>query len=206
MNEPRNLRFLIPPFFFFFWALLAGYFADVDFKAQLDEFSTNELLAITAVIGATSLPIGYLLTSISILFLKAIARFFGSHSHTYEAHLSDKAFKTIWRGIKASRTPNRDFELYAVATYDHSVLRKEVHEWIQRRWNSFNIAAHSCTAILLSQATVLLLGVRYTCGFAICSLLMLVVLGSNAYVAWRHVMKMIEFQASLKQKKLKLKK
>ena len=114
MNEPRNIRFLIPPFFFYFTAVLAGYFAGVDYKEQLESLGAEQMLAIAAAVGAASLPIGYLLTSISILFLNTGAQMFGAH--TYESHLSEEAFKTIWGKINVSSPPNRNLELYAIAT------------------------------------------------------------------------------------------
>jgi hypothetical protein len=192
MDEPRNIRFLIPPFFFFLSCVAAGYFSGIDFAARLKPLEAEQILAIAAAIGAATLPIGYLLTSISILLLHVLARFF--EARTYEAHLSDDAFERVWKAVHAGPTSNRRSELYAVVTYDHALLPAEIHSWIQRRWNSFNIAAHSCTAILLSQAIVLLPGVHFTAYWGFMSVGLFALLSVNAYAAWCHVMRMLEFQ------------
>jgi len=192
MYEPRNIRFLIPPFFFFLSSMTAGYFSGVDFAAQLQPLKAGQILAIAAAIGAATLPVGYLLTSISIPFLHVLARL--CKARTYETHLSDDAFERVWKAIHTDSTSDRKLELYAVATYDHSLLPREIHKWIQRRWNSFNIAAHSCTAILLSQAIMLLPGVHFTAYWGLISVGLLAILSANGYAAWRQVMRMLEFQ------------
>lgn len=201
MDEGRNVRFLIPPFFFLLSVFLAAHFSDVDVIAMLQPLTPQQILAVATGIGAATIPMGYLLTSISILLLNGLARFCGARY--YEAHLSsEEVLNLVSKEIKAAKPVDRTLELYAVATYDHAILPKQVHQWIQRRWNAFNIAAHSCTAIVLAQPAVLLVPkIHYTVSFAFSGAGMFAVLGINGYVAWRQVMRMIEFQTSLQKKR-----
>ena len=194
MDELRNIRFLIPPFFFFLSAFLAAYFSGGGLATLISPFSTEQALALTAAIGAATLPIGYLITSISILALQILARCCGAK--TYEAHLSDSAFASVWTATRSTLESDRELELYAVATYDHSILPPAIHQWIQRRWNSFNIAAHSCMALLLSLIAALLPGVHFSCQWLGCLLLLLAVFAINGYRAWRQAMRMLDFQLS----------
>ena len=94
MNETRRFRFLVPPFFLVL-SLAAGlYFSGFKFGDLLNTYSTDQLVAFGALIGASILPVGFLLTSLSILGLHLFFRVAGHQ--TYEVVLRNETWGLIW--------------------------------------------------------------------------------------------------------------
>jgi hypothetical protein len=194
MDEARRFRFLIPPFFLAV-SLIAGlYFSEFSLEQVLKSYSTEHLLAFGAVIGASVLPLGFLLTSLSILGLYACARAFGFK--TYEAVLPTETWKRLWPLLSTSLPQDTKWHLYAAATFDHALLAPGVHEWIQRRWTTFNLSVHSFAAVAMSHFAALLPAVRETWEWVLLTATLLLVFGVTARIAWLHTMRMLEFQAS----------
>jgi hypothetical protein len=188
------VRFLIPPFFLLLSIAVGAHFSGIDLLALASAFDTDQLVVIGTAIGASTLPVGYLLTSVSILLLQGLAKLRGCR--TYETCLPDEVLAEIWPRVKTSLRVDRKWELYAVATFDHELVPGNVHDWIQRRWSSFHISAHSCTAILLSHFSLAVPRIRLTVPWFAFSLLLLLALGINANAAWHQVMRMLEFQTT----------
>jgi hypothetical protein len=57
------------------------------------------------------------------------------------------------------------------------------------------MSAHSCVAVLLAHVGVALPSIHETRWWLGLTLVLAFVLGTSAFVAWRHVMKMLEFQS-----------
>ena len=72
MDEARKFRLLIPPFFLAMSVSAGLYFCG--FAFDLSSYSREELLALGAVLGAAILPVGFFLTSVSILCLHILAK------------------------------------------------------------------------------------------------------------------------------------
>ena len=191
-DEARRFRFVIPPAFFVASLLLGLYYSDFDFLGVLGSLGTEKLVALAGLAAASAVPVGYLLTSISLILLRGIFRLF---SYTYEIVLPPKAWNRIWPLLKTDLQTERKWHLYAAATFDHEMLRSETHAWIQRRWSTFHVSAHSCTAVIVSHIAALFGPVRETWGWVLWSVGAVVILGLSAWIAWRHTMQMIEFQS-----------
>jgi hypothetical protein len=77
--------------------------------------------------AAASIPLGFGISTISVAIL--------SLRGSYDANV--KEFDGVWAVIRMPGKPDRKQMLYAVATFDHEVIAKPIHEWLARRWNSF---------------------------------------------------------------------
>lgn len=194
MDEARRFRFLIPPFFLAVSVATGLYFSDFSIEQALKSYSTEQLVAFGAVVGASILPVGFFLTSVSILGLHLCARICGFR--TYEAVLPSPAWERLWQLLGTNLPQRREWHLYGSATFDHEMLSAGVHEWIQRRWTTFNLSVHSLTAVLTSHLAALFPAVRETWQWVLLTAAFGVVFGVTGLIAWRHTMRMLEFQAS----------
>src|SRR4051812_13062800 len=102
MDQDRQIRFLIAPFFLYasltWWAYLDPELSHV--LLTLKPGDLKDLLSIAAAAGAATIPVGYSIGGLGIALLKSIfytrSRLRG-HRQTYEASLSDDAFQVILR-------------------------------------------------------------------------------------------------------------
>ena len=195
MDQDRQIRLLIPPFFLIGAMAFIAHTAGADLVAEAEGYSTEQLLAIGGVVGASALPGGYLLTSLTLLLLRGIASLFGWA--TYEAHISEAAYGSVWTHLGLPPPAKRDQELFAVATFDHELLSAGVHTWLMRRWNAFNIAVSSMAAIVLAAVLAAWMGIFPPLSGWLCLLGVCLILGATGLRAWRQTMQMIEFQAHL---------
>lgn len=195
MDQDRQIRLLIPPFFLFAALAFIAHSAGVDLVAEVGAYSTEQLLAIGGVVGASALPSGYLLTSLTVLLLRGIAFLCGWA--TYEAHISEASYGSIWTKLGLPPPAKRDQELFAVATFDHELLSVGVHTWLMRRWNAFNIAMSSMAAIVVAAALTPWMGIFPSLSGWLCLLGVCIILGASGLRAWRQTMQMIAFQAHL---------
>jgi len=218
MDEDRQIRFLISPFFFYF-SLLWWAFASSQTHNWLSSLKVGDLkdtLAIVAALGAATLPLGYSIGTIGILVLRLCfwvrtKLFPDAERQIYEAWLSPDAFGRVVTKLGAP-LEKRSSLLYAAASYDHGLLAEGIHKWLMRRWNAFFIAFNSAFSLLISLAVVPIRAI-YTgslhrtpgyqyygllwCWF-VTNLLLIVVLSLTAYFAWRETMGMLEFQTRRK--------
>jgi hypothetical protein len=179
------------------------------------DVTAEQLGFLLTVIGASVLPLGFLLSSISILlihllflasdFLHAVWRYLRADKvdrkwmlslHNYEATLrSEAAWDGVYRRAGAGRNNGKD-DQFALATFDHGLLEDGVNQWIQRRWQTFNIGVHSAVAVLLALIAGWLTGVPpATSLWAGVSIAIAVVFVVVAILAWRHTTGMLDFQA-----------
>ncbi len=201
MDEARQVRFLVAPFYFLASLLAGAVLAGRICPASLTDVQLNSVLAIGAAVLASTLPLGFLLGSVSILALRAIflvgSALHWTHNANYEASLSPETWKRIWP--KLQMPEDFSFEaslaLYTAATYDHELLHRGIHEWLGRRWNAFNVSVNSATALLLAPFAGGLLSIAVKPAWWIPSLVLAAVFLTTAVLAWRDTMQMIEFQA-----------
>jgi hypothetical protein len=120
---------------------------------------------------------------------------------TYEARLSDSTFERICKRLDTDQAKDKKLTLYVAATFDHELLAPGVHTWLLRRWNSFNVSAHSIVALLLAHIVFApIFSIPQVRNWWESTAALVAVLFINAFCAWRETMNMIEFQSHRKQK------
>lgn len=194
MDQDRQIRLLIPPFFLLL-ALLWGAYLDPSVKLAplLLPASAQSLLGVLAAATVCVLPLGFLLSAISILLLRIL--FSLSRNPGYEARITAEALRRIWPQLHTNSPFDTNHTLYAVATYDHELLSNGIHSWLMRRWNLFNVSIHSAVSVVLAHGVGALLGLSQNRRWTAFTSLIVVILLANAIVAWRQTMAMIEFQS-----------
>ena len=201
MDPLRQLRWLIPPFFFLACLLLGAHLGGVlDYSFLQSEVITKNTSAIVALLittlTATVLPLGFLISSISIHLLRLVFLISNRFKpRIYEAVISDEAWDRIWSKLGPIPPRTEKLKLYAAATFDHELLPLAIHEWMFRRWTTFNLSFHSSTALILAYIIGRLLGIPRTIQWEVITSLVVILLLINAIIAWRQTMAMIEFQS-----------
>jgi len=89
-------------------------------------------------------PVGFMISTLSVMLLRALVLI--ARTPTYEAVLSDSTLERIWGQLQSTQARDKKLSLYAATTFDHELLATGIHTWLLRRWNSFNVAAHSIVA------------------------------------------------------------
>jgi hypothetical protein len=95
-------------------------------------------------------------------------------------------------------------DLDAVAAFDYDVLQEHhegVHQWLFRRWNGFNIAANSISALVLSLPAAPFIKVPWNIPWCASVTIFVVILVFAARCAWRDTMHMLRFMANLEANK-----
>ena len=70
MDQDRQVRLLVAPFFLYAWVVLGAHQGGIDLSAVLKTFESEELVAIAAILAASLLPVGFLLATIAITLLR----------------------------------------------------------------------------------------------------------------------------------------
>lgn len=205
MDKERQIRILYPPFLLLSSLLTGSYFDDKfeKLKTFLDIVPNDEIKNIILIIlggGVLVLVLGYIIGTITIVLLRALSYRNGGN---YEINFKPDIYERIWEIIilnPKGATISQKENLYVIATYDHQFLPKDIHKWIQRRWNSFYTSANSAVSLIISILIVHPLkstpGIYWTIilGILICVLIY------HSYKSWRETMDMIEFQIKVKDK------
>jgi hypothetical protein len=209
MDEDRKIRFLVAPILFVA-SLLLGALSDQgarDFIVRaLEDPNWSKSIGIIAGGGVVVFAAGYIIGTCTQFLLRLIfwcrPRRWG-RSRFHEVALSEDSFGRIWDRMGAPGKPDRSQELSAGAAFDYDVLRKShegVHRWLFRRWNGFNTAANSISALVLSFLAGPFIGVTLGRTWCLSVLIFAVVLGFVMVWAWRDTMNMVGFMASLEEK------
>lgn len=201
MDKDRQIRFLYPPLSFVgfrLWALFLDPIHDINeylpITAKGKGFDSGQVATVVAGGGVVMLVAGFLISVFSVVVLRGLFWLRG-HS-TYEAVWSDECRSRVSKAVGVNLVHKRHL-LYLSATFDHVLLPENAHTWLLRRWRSFNIAAHSVSALILAAAA------RHLSGFApgivwyavlVASALALL---AQARFAWKHTMEMVEFYSQL---------
>src|SRR5258708_11750354 len=193
MDQDRQIRFAIPPFILFASLLLGAQLSHVFsliFKACSD---TKEVIGLLAAVAVVVVPIGYLIGTISVTLLRVLARILGWQ--TCEAKISDSALDRIWAHLRCEPPMDKKLTLYAVATFDHELLKSGTHMWIVRRWNSFHVASHSIVALILAHLSAPIFSIPQSWRWWMFTVIAVILLFCAARSAWLETMKMIDFQS-----------
>src|SRR5712692_1050520 len=141
MDQDRQIRFAIPPFFLFASLLWGAYLGHRDLSPIFKPETAKEVLGLLAAAAVAMVPIGFLISTLSVALLKGLAML--ARSPTYEAVLSDSTLERIWDQLQTTQRKDKKLTLYAATSFDHELLATGIHTWLMRRWNSFNVATHS---------------------------------------------------------------
>jgi hypothetical protein len=208
MDKDRQIRFLYPPLFFIgFW--LWALYLDPNRSAQTylsspvgteKSLDVGQIAGIIASGSVAVLVAGFLISVVSVVVLRMAFATCG-HS-TYEVVWTDKCRAKVSQAVGLELVPKREL-LYLGATFDQVLLPDNVHTWILRRWSSFNISCHSCTALILAVGAVSWSGFSPGRGWYVVLLFSLFVLSAQSRFAWRETMGMVEFYSQLDRSMLK---
>ncbi len=122
MDQHRQIRFLIPPFFLYASILWWGYI-DPKLHCQLAASvggNLRDVLPILAAVGAATLPLGFSIGTFGVLILKCFASACwrlrsGEPRQIYDAWLSKKCFSAILLATKApDKSWNRKRPTYSM--------------------------------------------------------------------------------------------
>ena len=143
MDQNRQIRFLIPPFFLLASLFLVDYLSCSNFFIKIAALPDNKILAFVAALGASTIPLGFFIGAISILSLHGYSKLVSvikREKWNYESGISDETCKRIWSQLELETNFKFDLKkrLYIVATFDHGILPQGINEWTMRRWNAFN--------------------------------------------------------------------
>jgi hypothetical protein len=212
MDEVRRIRFLVSPALFVA-SLLIGALSDPTGEGRkfiLDILTGGEwsksLVGLVAGGGIAVFAGGYVFGTITVFILRLMfLRRPVDSGRFHEVVLSKDSFQQVWERLDApGEEPVRSQELFAGAAFDYAVLRKHhegVHEWLFRRWNGFNIAANSISALALSLPAGYLIGIPWSPTWYLSVGIFVFCLWWVMFWAWNDTMDMVEFMASLEAKK-----
>lgn len=166
MDPIRQIRLIIAPFFFFLSLGLALW------PLENPQITTTHIIGI---IGISTLPLGFLISNITIILLRLIFRIFGRN---YETDFTVADVNRIWDNLNI-RAQYRD-ELFpqnstrinkssldnildVTIIHDHGILynnNRGIHEWIMRAYSGFVISINSVMAIIFSYIVAFYLDFR----------------------------------------------
>jgi hypothetical protein len=192
MDPDRQIRFAIPPFFLFFSILVGVFLSNNPLRDWLTSVEGPRLLAVGTAIAASTLPVGFVISSITFLLLRLC---FLPTGRSFETFISPVALMAVWPSLKTTLQCEQKWHFESVVTLDHELLSSGMHSWIMRRWNAFLISTQACVALSLAHVVAQALSLEQPCLWFVGSLCIGGILALNAIVAWRGTMKMLEFQA-----------
>lgn len=204
MDQVRQIRFLIPPFILFV-SLIWGVFWSDPNHILWSEFLGSNLLAKVGILLTSTLPAGYLIGLFKVFILKFL---FCRSPHSYECHISIETLKLMSQEANISFNEdkfeaynNKDrkrIEHFTQVMFDHGLIYnkyKGVHEWMVRRWSSFNISIDSVIALLLALIFGLIFKIHLSIVWIAFSVILCLGFIVMAYWSYNDTMKMNEFQA-----------
>ena len=193
MDQDRQIRLAIPPFFLLASLLWGAYLGGIDLAPVLQPDTAKEVLGLLAAAAVAILPVGFLISSISVTFLGLLARV--CRKPTYEAVLKDSTLDRIWPQLGTRQTKDASLNLYAAATFDHELLAPGIHTWLLRRWNHFNVATHSIVALGLAHTVAPVFSIPQTWAWLATTAVSIGLFTWTGFNAWRQTMEMLEFQS-----------
>jgi hypothetical protein len=198
MDHLRQIRFVIGPFFFLGSILSAAILGCSITLASVRDLSGGAAAVLIAFVGASVLPLGFLLGGITALAAQLWFRL--RRYGALEFSIGDVARNKIWTTLSAGEPPqDRRDDLYGGTTFELEMLNAEVVRWIDRRWNAFYASAISCMSLVLAAILSLCLFQLTTFRWFVyiaSTILLSGMLFAMAWRAWHQTMRMIEFQSS----------
>ena len=196
MDKDRQLRMLIPPFFLVasvVWeAYLSGdlwqYFHAT--TATTDFASLKTLISILGVVGVATLPVGYGIGVLTMCLLRLASPLFPQRA--YDIPISKRAMSKIWHKLGVAEGSPESI-LCAAAMFDHTLLQPSIHQWLFRRWTTFNICTQCAMALLLSYGLGHALHVRPTWKWELTIAVSIVLFVWQAITSWNETYRMFDF-------------
>jgi len=198
MDQDRQIRLAIPPFFLLASLLWGAHLSGRDLSLIFRPETTKELLGLLAATAVVVIPLGFLISSLTVALLTV--SFWLARRPSYEAVLSDSTLDRIWHQLGTTHSRNKNLILYAAVTFDHELLPTGIHTWLFRRWNSFNVATNSIIALFIAHGLGRVFSIRQVCAWWISTLVLVGPLLFTSIKAWRETMEMVDFQSYRKQK------
>ncbi len=194
MDEERQIRFLIPPFFLATSLLWGAYLSpSVHLKQIFNPLEAKDIIALLGIGTVAAIPIGYFIGSLSHFVLRLLFWLF--RQAPFEASLPETTLRRIWDRLDTGETLNRKRKLYASVTLDFQLIPPGVHGWITRRWSGFNIAINSAMALEISHLVGYALKIPQSSTWTLTSIILVIILTSAGCVAYRETMTMLDFQS-----------
>jgi len=193
MDQDRQIRLAIPPFFLLASLLWGAYLGGLDLSPLLKPDTAKEVLGLIAAAAVAILPVGFLISTISVTLLQGLAAI--CRKPTYEAVLDDSTLHRIWSKLGTVEVMDAKLTLYAVATFDHELLHAGIHTWLLRRWNHFNVAVHSIVALALAHVVAPVISIPQGWPWFTTTAVSIALLSWTGFNAWRQTMRMIRFQS-----------
>ena len=202
MDKDRQIRLLITPFFLLASVLWEAYLSG-DLSQYLhattstaDVASLKTVLSVLAVVGVATLPVGYAIGVLTMCLLRVISLFRLFPQGTYEVPISKESMAKIRKRLGVSEKTEKS-ALCAAAVFDHAVLEPSIHEWLFRRWTTFNICTQCATALFLSYLLGRAVHVRPTWIWWITIGASVLIFILQAVTSWREAYRMFDFVADL---------
>ncbi len=170
MDNVRKIRFLIPSFFLYL-SLLLGLSLSEDshntFKALGEDYNVLKILAVAL---AASIPVGFLISTVS-LFLLRMWYWILRKPNTFEFILSNETVDDLYSRLKLQfkhdgsettmeeaavgmkRKQAIEYKRHIELRFSHGDLKNEypgLHDWFVRRFSWCLVSVHSIVAIALS--------------------------------------------------------
>jgi len=185
--------------------LLLG--ATLENRYRVEWLLTEDYKFIAAFAAAALFPLGFLFAALTDFTLRAL-----EGDDPYEAKLENETWKTIWRVLELDMLSDEEKakkinKQNAAQTFDHEFLPKETHAGAERMWTAFNIAARSCTGVILSVPLGhFCLNIQWSCWWILSAVFVAIVLYVSAQVTYERHMAFLDLQAQRDWKKINAKK
>jgi len=106
--------------------------------------------------------------------------------------MSKNAMSKIWRRLGVPEGPPESV-LCAAAVFDHTLLQTSVHQWLFRRWTTFNICTQCAMALLLSYGLGRALHVHPTLKWSLTIVVSIGLFIWQAITSWNETYRMFDF-------------
>ena len=161
-----------------------------------NETKAIEIIAALLGGGIIIIILGFVIGTLTINLLRLGFLIFGIKH--YEESLSESTYNNIFKRLGINKGTEKQ-KFFAVVSFDHETIPNGVHQWILRRWNSFNVSTNSIMAFVLSVPIISYLNIKFHCYWFFFIPLISVLFLINAVIAWKETMGMIEFQSICEQ-------
>jgi hypothetical protein len=108
--------------------------------------------------------------------------------------ISKSAMESILKKV-GTTSASKFSPLCVAAVFDHCLLRTPIHEWLFRRWTSFNICVQCATAVVLSYGLGRALHIQATRNWYFTAVFLFSIFIWHAVTSWRETYKMFELAA-----------
>jgi hypothetical protein len=222
MDKDRQFRMLIAPFFLFASLLWGAYLQGALKKFLHPEVAKSgtqqvamsspqfnnthpseaaggnegsglkSVIALFGLLGVSVLPVGYAIGVITLGGLGVLAKICKFPQGLYDVPFSTDAMNRAKTRLNISSEYKRDSRLCIAAVFDHALLVPPIHQWLFRRWTTFNVCTQCATALMLSLAIGWIFGVPLSWGRDGTIIMMIAVLGWQAWQSWHETYDMFD--------------